>query len=195
MAANSFYAMDEIQSQCIGAPGGAVFSTVMPSVPKVQENAEAAGFTVARVQEEARVPVIGHLEGLCHTYIHAKADPDKAEAIILNAKLRRVGVCDECIEASQTGRQVAFEQLRQTQRPPTVPGHKLVPDAVRERLPFLGGRARLDQLTVDVGRVCPPAQDVAGHPRIPGLAGEGERLSEVRPRGTGIIDSHTATSE
>lgn len=48
---------------------------------------------VARVQEEARVPVIGHLEGLCHTYIHAKADPDKAEAIILNAKLRRVGVC------------------------------------------------------------------------------------------------------
>ena len=48
---------------------------------------------VARVQDEARVPVIGHLEGLCHTYIHAKADPAKAEAIILNAKLRRVGVC------------------------------------------------------------------------------------------------------
>jgi glutamate-5-semialdehyde dehydrogenase len=48
---------------------------------------------VARVQEEARVPVIGHLEGLCHTYIHTGADGDKAEAIILNAKLRRVGVC------------------------------------------------------------------------------------------------------
>ena len=48
---------------------------------------------VKRVQDEARVPVIGHLEGLCHTYIHAKADPDKAEAIIVNAKLRRVGVC------------------------------------------------------------------------------------------------------
>lgn len=48
---------------------------------------------VARVQDEARVPVIGHLEGLCHTYIHEKADPAKAEAIILNAKLRRVGVC------------------------------------------------------------------------------------------------------
>jgi len=39
------------------------------------------------------VPVIGHLEGLCHTYIHEKADPAKAEAIIVNAKLRRVGVC------------------------------------------------------------------------------------------------------
>ena len=48
---------------------------------------------IARVQDEARVPVIGHLEGLCHTYIHAKADPAKAEAIIVNAKLRRVGVC------------------------------------------------------------------------------------------------------
>jgi glutamate-5-semialdehyde dehydrogenase len=48
---------------------------------------------VARVQDEARVPVIGHLEGLCHTYIHEAADPAKAEAIIVNAKLRRVGVC------------------------------------------------------------------------------------------------------
>ncbi len=48
---------------------------------------------VARVQEEARVPVLSHLEGLCHTYIHAAADPEKAEAIILNAKLRRTGVC------------------------------------------------------------------------------------------------------
>jgi glutamate-5-semialdehyde dehydrogenase len=48
---------------------------------------------VARVQDEARVPVIGHLEGLCHTYIHTGADPAKAEAIIVNAKLRRTGVC------------------------------------------------------------------------------------------------------
>lgn len=48
---------------------------------------------VARVQAEARVPVIGHLEGLCHTYIHEKADPEKAAAIIVNAKMRRVEVC------------------------------------------------------------------------------------------------------
>jgi glutamate-5-semialdehyde dehydrogenase len=48
---------------------------------------------VARVQEEARVPVIGHLEGLCHTYIHEKANPAKAESIVVNAKMRRVGVC------------------------------------------------------------------------------------------------------
>ena len=48
---------------------------------------------IARVQSDARVPVLAHLEGLCHTYVHAGADLDKAEAIILNAKLRRTGVC------------------------------------------------------------------------------------------------------
>lgn len=48
---------------------------------------------VARVQEEARVPVFAHLEGVCHTYVHARADPAKAVAITLNAKMRRVGVC------------------------------------------------------------------------------------------------------
>ncbi len=48
---------------------------------------------VARVQAEARVPVFAHLEGLCHTYIDASADLDMAKAIVLNAKLRRTGVC------------------------------------------------------------------------------------------------------
>ena len=48
---------------------------------------------VARVQSDARVPVLAHLEGLCHTYIHEDADIAKAKAILLNAKLRRTGVC------------------------------------------------------------------------------------------------------
>jgi glutamate-5-semialdehyde dehydrogenase len=48
---------------------------------------------VARVQAEARVPVLGHLEGVNHTYVHAAADPDMAERIVLNAKMRRVSVC------------------------------------------------------------------------------------------------------
>jgi glutamate-5-semialdehyde dehydrogenase len=48
---------------------------------------------VQRVGEEARVPVLGHLEGVCHTYVHASADPDQAVAIVRNAKLRRVSVC------------------------------------------------------------------------------------------------------
>ena len=48
---------------------------------------------VERVQREARAPVLGHLEGLCHTYLHAAADPEKARKIVLNAKMRRVTVC------------------------------------------------------------------------------------------------------
>ncbi|MEP6821970.1 MAG: glutamate-5-semialdehyde dehydrogenase [Chthoniobacterales bacterium] len=48
---------------------------------------------VARVQEEARVPVLAHLEGICHTYVHAQAGLQKARAIVLNAKMRRTGIC------------------------------------------------------------------------------------------------------
>jgi glutamate-5-semialdehyde dehydrogenase len=48
---------------------------------------------VARVQEEARVPVFAHLEGICHTYIDASADLDMARRIVVNAKMRRTGVC------------------------------------------------------------------------------------------------------
>ncbi len=48
---------------------------------------------VARVQEEARVPVFAHLEGVCHVYVHAAADLDMAKKIVLNAKMRRTGVC------------------------------------------------------------------------------------------------------
>jgi len=48
---------------------------------------------VARVQEEARVPVFAHLEGLNHVYVHGEADLEMAKAIVLNAKMRRTGVC------------------------------------------------------------------------------------------------------
>lgn len=48
---------------------------------------------VARVQNEARVPVFAHLEGICHTYIHAAAKAHEAIALTVNAKMRRVSVC------------------------------------------------------------------------------------------------------
>ncbi len=48
---------------------------------------------VERVQTEARVPVLAHLDGLCHTYIDGAADPEKAVAIAVNAKMRRTGIC------------------------------------------------------------------------------------------------------
>src|SRR5207302_11258645 len=55
---------------------------------------------IERVQRESRIPVIAHLEGLCHTYIHRAVDPQKACAIVLNAKMRRVSILG------------AFESLR-----------------------------------------------------------------------------------
>ena len=48
---------------------------------------------IARVQQEARVPVIGHLEGNCHVYVDGAADLNMARAIVTNAKLRRTGIC------------------------------------------------------------------------------------------------------
>jgi len=48
---------------------------------------------VARVQKEARIPVFGHLEGICHLYVDKDADVEKAEKIVVNAKMRRPGIC------------------------------------------------------------------------------------------------------
>jgi glutamate-5-semialdehyde dehydrogenase len=48
---------------------------------------------IARVREQARVPVIGHLEGVCHVYVDRSANLKMAQAIVLNAKMRRTGVC------------------------------------------------------------------------------------------------------
>ncbi|MGB8069579.1 MAG: glutamate-5-semialdehyde dehydrogenase, partial [Pseudolabrys sp.] len=48
---------------------------------------------VARVQAEARVPVFAHLEGVCHVFVHRSASLDMAKKIVLNAKMRRTGVC------------------------------------------------------------------------------------------------------
>ncbi|NNF39815.1 MAG: glutamate-5-semialdehyde dehydrogenase [Woeseiaceae bacterium] len=48
---------------------------------------------IKRVQDEARVPVIGHLEGICHVYLHDAADVEMARRIVVNAKMRRTGIC------------------------------------------------------------------------------------------------------
>ncbi len=54
---------------------------------------------VGLVQREARVPVFAHLEGICHVYVDKAADPEKARAVVLNAKTRRTGICGaaECL--------------------------------------------------------------------------------------------------
>ncbi len=64
--------------------GGGVIDLIIPRGGKA---------LVERVQREARVPVLAHAEGLCHTYVHASADPAMARRIVANAKMRRPGVC------------------------------------------------------------------------------------------------------
>ncbi|MBL8699752.1 MAG: glutamate-5-semialdehyde dehydrogenase [Alphaproteobacteria bacterium] len=65
---------------------------------------------IERVMREARVPVIAHLDGLCHTYVHRGADPDKARRIVVNAKMRRVSVCG-ATETLLVDREVALTHL------------------------------------------------------------------------------------
>ena len=48
---------------------------------------------VERVQNDARVPVLAHLDGICHTYLHSAAEPEMATRLALNAKMRRTGIC------------------------------------------------------------------------------------------------------
>ncbi|MEM9249132.1 MAG: glutamate-5-semialdehyde dehydrogenase [Pseudomonadota bacterium] len=66
---------------------------------------------VGLVQSEARVPVFAHLEGICHVYVDAAADPEKARAVVLNAKTRRTGICGaaECLLVHQSARALGQE--------------------------------------------------------------------------------------
>jgi glutamate-5-semialdehyde dehydrogenase len=66
---------------------------------------------VARVQADARVPVFAHLEGVCHVYVDRSADLDMAKAIVLNAKMRRTGVCGAA-ETLLVDRAVAITYLK-----------------------------------------------------------------------------------
>src|SRR6185312_12936984 len=66
---------------------------------------------VARVQAEARVPVFAHLEGVCHVYVDKSADLDMAKSIVLNAKMRRTGVCGAA-ETLLVDRAVAANDLK-----------------------------------------------------------------------------------
>ena len=67
---------------------------------------------IKRVQDEARVPVIGHLEGICHVYVHEAANPKTARDVVLNAKMRRTGICGAAetllIDRSVAARMVPF---------------------------------------------------------------------------------------
>jgi glutamate-5-semialdehyde dehydrogenase len=49
---------------------------------------------IARIYEESRIPVIAHLDGVCHVYLHEDADPEMAKSVTVNAKMQRTGVCN-----------------------------------------------------------------------------------------------------
>lgn len=65
---------------------------------------------IERVQRESRIPVIAHLEGLCHVYVDGAADPEMAREIVVNAKMRRPGICGAA-ETLLVDRQIAADAL------------------------------------------------------------------------------------
>jgi glutamate-5-semialdehyde dehydrogenase len=71
----------------VGAMLGGLGGTIDVIVPRGGKS------LVARVQEEARVPVFAHLEGICHVYVDKDAELDMARDILVNAKMRRTGIC------------------------------------------------------------------------------------------------------
>src|SRR5207244_12316305 len=79
---------------------------------------------IERVQRESRIPVIAHLVGLCHTYIDGAADPEKARAIVLNAKMRRVSICG-ATETLLVGREIATTVLPPIPAGPRAAGRQL----------------------------------------------------------------------
>lgn len=86
---------------------------------------------VARVQADARVPVFSHLEGINHVYVDRDADPDMAERIVLNAKMRRTGICGAA-ETILVDRDVASELLPRLIRVLTDSGCEVRGDAATQ---------------------------------------------------------------
>jgi len=86
--------LPEAAIQLVTTPDRAVVGAMLRAVGLIDIIVPRGGKSlVARVQDEARVPVIAHLDGICHTYIDAAANPDMARTVTLNAKMRRPGIC------------------------------------------------------------------------------------------------------
>ena len=80
--------------QLVNTPDRAVVGAMLEAAGVIDMIIPRGGRSlVARVQADARVPVLAHLDGLCHIYIDGAADPDKARDISVNAKMRRTGIC------------------------------------------------------------------------------------------------------
>jgi glutamate-5-semialdehyde dehydrogenase len=92
--------LPEAAIQLVPTRDRAVVAAMLRAVEHVDVIVPRGGRSlVGLVQREARVPVFAHLEGICHVYVDAAADPEMARAITLNAKTRRTGICGaaECL--------------------------------------------------------------------------------------------------
>lgn len=102
---------------------------------------------VTRVQNDARVPVIGHLEGLCHAYVDVDADLQKAVNIVVNAKMRRTGICG-ALETLLINRSIAGSFLPAVAAPLRDLGCELRGDAAaRDILPEMTAATEEDWRT------------------------------------------------
>ncbi len=87
LPANAVQLVPSVDRAAVGAMLGGLDGAIDLIIPRGGKS------LIARVQSDARVPVLSHLEGLCHVYVHEDADADMARAITLNAKMRRTGIC------------------------------------------------------------------------------------------------------
>ncbi|QRI62975.1 glutamate-5-semialdehyde dehydrogenase [Shinella sp. PSBB067] len=102
---------------------------------------------VARVQGEARVPVFAHLEGLCHIYVDKSADLDMAKRIVVNAKMRRTGICG-AMETLLVDRAVADTHLAPLVEGLVAAGCEVrATEEIRARIPGLAAATETDWST------------------------------------------------
>jgi len=80
--------------QCISDPDRAIVGEMLKASDYIDVMIPRGGRGLTeRVMNEARMPVFAHLDGNCHIYVHSSADPDLAASVIVNAKMRRTGIC------------------------------------------------------------------------------------------------------
>ncbi|MBB3763590.1 glutamate-5-semialdehyde dehydrogenase [Sphingomicrobium lutaoense] len=97
--------------QIVGTTDRAAVGAMLEAVGKIDLIIPRGGKSlVERVRDQAKVPTLLHLDGNCHSYVHARADLDKAVSVVQNAKQRRLGVCG-ATESLVVDRDVAKDYL------------------------------------------------------------------------------------
>ncbi len=137
---------------------------------------------VSRVKAEAKAPVLGHQEGLCHIYLDASADPAKAEPIVVNGKMRRVSVC-QTTETLLVDRAAAERLLPPIAKALTAAGCELRGDAAaRAIVPAMAEASEADWSTEYLAAILSVAV----------VDGVGGAIRHIRRWGSGHTDAVVA---